>query len=133
MKSMTLQEAIAVTGKDVYEWLDREAEVPAVSHAACQGHVSILRVTTRVASTPIPSTGVVVVQAEAGGHTHSLYGAGFFDRAVGDGLTVGTLTVPMDTDVLLSHPEHGALLFAPGTYRIGRQREYAGEWRTVAD
>ena len=42
-------------------------------------------------------------------------------------------TVPEGVDVLLSHQEHGALLLSPGTYRIGTQREFAGEWRAVAD
>lgn len=131
-RTMTLAAAIEMSGTDVYEWLDRQADVPVVTAAACQGDVSILRVTTGPATTPIPQAGVTVVQAERGGHTHSLHGAGFFDRRE-SGLTVGTLTVPPGTDVILSHPEHGALLIAPGTYRIGRQREYAGEWRQVAD
>lgn len=118
-----------------YEWLDRQADVPVVTTAACQGDVSILRVTTKPASTPIPAGGVIVVQSEQGGHTHSLHGAGMFDRAKTSprSLSVGTLTVPDGTDVIMSHPEHGALLFAPGTYQIGSQREYAGEWRAVAD
>lgn len=130
--TLTLQDAIRITGVEVYDYLDRAAQVPTVHTAACQGDISILRVTTAPAATPMPAEGVTVVRGETG-HTHSLHGAGLFDYADGGGLTVGTLTVPADTDVLMSHPEHGALLIAPGTYRIGRQREFAGEWRQVAD
>jgi hypothetical protein len=133
-RTMTLAQAIEATGKDVYEWLDRAAQIPAVATAGCQGDVSILRVTTAPATTPIPRAGVIVVEGETG-HTHSVHGPGMFDRSSGgsDGLTVGTLTVPDGADVLMSHQEHGALLIAPGTYRVGRQREFAGEWRQVAD
>lgn len=133
MRTMTLAQAIKATGKDVYDYLDRQAEVPTVTRAACQGDVSILRVTTTPATTPMPTEGVIVIEGETG-HTHSLHGAGLFDRATNrDNLTVGTLTVPEGVDVLMSHQEHGALLIAPGTYRIGRQREYQGEWALVAD
>jgi hypothetical protein len=134
MRTMTLAEAIDFTGKDVFGHLDRSADIPTVGKdGGMQGDVSILPVTTKAAATPMPRTGVTVVEGETG-HTHSLHGAGLFDRATSpDGLTVGTLTVPDGVDVLMSHQEHGALLIAPGTYRIGRQREFAGEWRRVAD
>jgi hypothetical protein len=132
-KTWTLADAIAATGKDVYDYLDRQAEIPTITTAGIQGDVSILRVTTSPATSPMPADGVIVIEGETG-HTHSLHGAGFFDRATSrDGLTVGTLTVPQGVDVIMSHQEHGALLIAPGTYRIGRQREFAGEWRQVAD
>lgn len=133
-KTMTLRDAVALTGQSVLAHLDRQASVPVVTTAACQGDVSILRVTTAQATTPMPHSGVPVVRGEAGGNTHSLHGGGFFDWVDSrEGLTLGTLTVPDGVDVLMSHPEHGALLIAPGTYRIGRQREFAGEWRMVAD
>jgi hypothetical protein len=133
MRTMTLAHAIEFTGTEVYDWLDREATVPTVTTAGVQGDVSILRVTTKAATAPMPKGGVVVIEGETG-HTHSLHGAGFFDRATSsDDLTVGTLTVPAGVDVLMSHQEHGALLIAPGTYRIGRQREFQGEWALVAD
>ena len=48
-------------------------------------------------------------------------------------LVLGVLTVPGGTRAVLAHPEHGFLEIDPGTYQIGRQREYAGEWRMVAD
>lgn len=134
MRTMTLAQAIEITGKDVYDYLDRSADIPTVgADGGMQGDVSILPVTASPATTPMPRTGIVVIEGETG-HTHSLHGDGFFDRTSSrDGLAVGTLTVPGGVDVLMSHQEHGALLIAPGTYRIGRQREFAGEWRRVAD
>lgn len=134
MTAMTLAVARELSGCDFYDYLDEQAEIPSVSAAGCQGDVSILRVTTAPASTPIPASGVVVATGQ-GGHDHTISGAGMFDRAKGprESLIVGTLTVPVDATVLMTHQEHGALLIAPGTYRIGGQREYAGEWQRVAD
>lgn len=131
--SMTLTEAQQLSGTEFYDYLDAEATIPVVTTAACQGDVSILRVTTPPATTVMPKTGVVVAQSGQGGHAHTLTGPGMFDRAQAGSLVVGTLTVPADGEVLMTHPEHGAFLIAPGTYRIGTQREYAGEWRAVAD
>ncbi len=135
MTTMTLTEAQQLSGTQFYDWLDAEVEIPTVTTAACQGDVSILRVTTRPAVTAIPKTGVIVAQSGQGGHAHTLTGPGMFDRAPQrDGsLMIGTLTVPAGQEVLLTHPEHGAFLINPGTYQIGGQREYAGEWRRVAD
>ncbi len=133
---MLVEEAIAAHGVDIFDYLRRDAEIPLVTTAACQGDVSILRVTTKKATTPIPRAGVQVIRGENGGNTHSLHGDAFFDYAAStraDDLAIGTLTVPADTEVVMAHPEHGFLQIAPGTYKVGRQREYAGEWRAVAD
>ena len=137
MPTSTIDSMTARTGVAVLDHIDPSAEVPVVSAAAAQGDVSILRVTTRPATTPMPAR-VDVVRGEAGGNTHSLHPSGdcFWDaataRSVTD-LTLGTLTVPEGSAAVLAHPEHGFLELAPGTYRIGRQREYAGEWAYVAD
>jgi hypothetical protein len=125
----------------VLKYLARDADVPVVNTAACQGDVSILRVTLCEAATPLPQAGFPVVRGEAGGNTHSLHaapGSGVcFDPNTGSGdfgdLVLGVLTVPGGTRAVLAHPEHGFLEIDPGTYQIGRQREYAGEWRMVAD
>lgn len=129
----TLADAIAHTGTDVLDYLDRQAAVPVVTTAAMQGDVSILRVTTAAATTPLGSY-LPVVRGENGGNTHALHADGecYYDAREND-LTLGTLTVTEGSSALLSHPEHGYLSIAPGTYQIGRQREYAGEWRIVAD
>ena len=137
MSTSTIDSMTTRTGVTVLDHIDPSADVPVVSVAAAQGDVSILRVTTRPAATPIPAR-VDVVRGEAGGNTHSLHPSGdcFWDaataRSVAD-LTLGTLTVPEGSTAVLAHPEHGFLELAPGTYRIGRQREYAGEWAYVAD
>lgn len=132
---MLLREAIDAHGVEVFEHLSRDAEIPVVTSVACQGDVSILRVTTKAAVIAIPRAGVPVVRGESGGNTHSLHGDGFFDPAPerNGSLALGTLTVPEGASVVLLHPEHGGMEIAPGTYRIGRQREYAGQWRQVAD
>lgn len=136
---ITVAQLETLTSTRVLGHLDREATIPVLTRAACQGDVSILRVTTPPATTPLPQAGIAVVRGEAGGNTHSLHattGAGVcFDPADsrGDELTLGTLTVPDGAEAYLAHPEHGFLAVAPGTYRIGRQREWAGEWRMVAD
>ena len=137
MMGVTLAEVIARTGKDVLDYLDRSAEVPTVDKVAAQGDVSILRVTTKPATAPMPKV-VVVVASEASSNTHTLHPDGpcFWDshtpRGVGD-IVLGTLTVPEGSQAYLSHQEHGALIVAPGTYRVGRQRELRGEWAIVAD
>ena len=137
MSTSTIDSMTTRTGVTVLDHIDPSADVPVVSVAAAQGDVSILRVTTRPATTPMPAR-VDVVRGEAGGNTHSLHPTGncFWDaataRSVAD-LTLGTLTVPEGSTAVLAHPEHGFLELAPGTYRIGRQREYACEWAYVAD
>ena len=96
--------------------------------------MSILPVTTAPATTPIPSGGVVVAAGREG-HDHRLLPGGFFDfapRRPGQ-LVIGTLTVPEGAEQYLAHDEHGYTGIAPGTYQVGGQREFAGEWRAVAD
>ena len=127
-------------GVTFYDQVELDAEIPTVIMAACQGDLSILKVTTGPASTPIPPAGVAVVRGENGGHTHSLHGTGFFDwcDSSGPGDTVlGVLTVPAGGEAFLLHPEHGGLALRAGevdvTFRIGRQREQADVVRRVAD
>lgn len=131
---MLLREAETLTGKPVFDYLDREVEVPKISKSAAQGDVFILRVTTKAATTPMPKT-VVVVQSEASQNTHTLHPSGecFWDATPNAGLVQGKLTVPEGSSALLSHQEHGAFEIQPGTYEIRRQREWGSEWRTVHD
>lgn len=72
---MKLHEAVEVSGKSVFEYLDQDADVPQVSRQAAQGDVLILRVTTKAAITPMPKT-VVVVASEASSNTHTLHPSG---------------------------------------------------------
>jgi hypothetical protein len=134
---LTLGDVEEYYGVRMLEHLDREAELPTFERSAMQGDVSILRVTTAPATTPIPKEGVAVVVGENGGNTHSLHGDGFFDPVANPrpgSLKLGTLTVPADGEAFLLHPEHGGLRAeGPGTFDLGRQREFAGEWRMVRD
>ncbi|MGN6199994.1 hypothetical protein [Humibacter sp.] len=133
--TMTLGQAIEITGKDVLDYLDREASVPVVTKAGCQGDVSILRSDGKPATTPMPKQGVVIVRSEASSNTHSLHPNGpvFWDYREDGSLQLGVLTVPNGSTALMSHQEHGALEITPGTYRVGRQREFQGEWQLVRD
>jgi hypothetical protein len=130
----TLAELIDTTGVDVLDYLDRQASVPVLREPQIQGDVSFLPVTTKAATKPIPATGVVVATGR-GGHDHRLVGVGFFDFAPAreGSVTIGTLTVPADTEVYAAHDEHGFMGFAPGTYSVGRQREQADVIREVED
>jgi hypothetical protein len=52
---------------------------------------------------------------------------------------IGILTAPAGCEQYLAHDEHGYLGIGPGTYEVGRQREWtpstlAGAgWRSVQD
>ncbi|MCM8796693.1 MAG: hypothetical protein NC923_02265 [Candidatus Omnitrophica bacterium] len=92
-----------------------------------QGDLLIVKVN------PIPTDAVkresrILVEGEATGHMHKLTGGEVYEK--GDTLYFKV----SDEAVTLEHPEHRALTFEPGIYKVIRQREYepAG-WRYVAD
>ena len=129
-------------GIDTLSVLDAQVDVPILTAGQRQGDLLILpRPNKAAATTPIPQAGVTVVRAETStGNTHTLHswdGPGsFLDvRDPGPaGLVLGVLTVPDGATAYLVHTEeHGANAVGPGTYEIRRQREFAGEWRQVAD
>ena len=122
--------------------LDTHIDIPILDGCAQrQGDVIVLpRPNKPRATTPIPAAGVQVVRAESSTNTHSLIswdGPCFFDTSPdgGDtGLALGVLTVPAGASAYLVHTEeHGANGIGTGTYELRRQREFAGEWRQVAD
>ena len=134
---LTLAQSVQITGKNVFDYLDHDAEVPRIDRAAAQGDVLVQRVTVQPATTPMPKC-LVVVASEASSNTHTLHpnGACFYEphRATSTGdVLLGRLTVPEGSTALLSHQEHGNIEVLPGTYEVRRQREFAGEWRMVAD
>lgn len=136
MSTMTIAHAEAEYTLDLLDHLDRDAHVPTITQIAPQGDVLIRRIdNTAPATNPIPAAGAVVVRGENGGNTHGLYGQGYYDARTPSpaDLVVGILTVPDDATCLLSHPEHGPFLVAPGTYEARRQREQADELRLVQD
>lgn len=115
-----------------------EAEIAIRTGNQRQGDVLILRVTTEHAGKPL-GKGVVVVRAETNqANTHTLVGDGLWEPNARanreDELVQGWLTVPDGGEAFLIHTEeHSALGIGAGTYEIRRQREFAGEWRRVAD
>jgi hypothetical protein len=134
----TLADAEAAYGTTHYDYLDKSLEIPVVEQLAAQGDVLIRRATVAAATKPVPATGYPVVEAQAGGHTHALFGPVYYTPSTSAGtdpsdLVLGTLTVPAGAQALLSHPEHGALLIEPGTYELRRQREQADVQRFVQD
>lgn len=136
MRTLTLGDIETRYGFEALDYLDRQAELPVVTMDAptAQGDVIVIPDTRKAATTEIPRQGVVVATGQ-GGHHHTLTPGGFFDRA-GDrfgSLVIGTLTVPAGGEVVLTHEEHGGLVIQEGTYRLGGQREFAGEWQRVAD
>lgn len=137
---MILSEAIGRFDTDVLEHLDRSAEIPHITDAGIQGDVSFLRdMFIPEATGAVPAAGVAVVRGENGGNTHSLHGDGpvMYDRADVDddpeNTLIGTLTVPDGSTAFLIHPEHGAMSFGVGTWRVGRQREQGDIVQFVED
>jgi hypothetical protein len=127
---------------DSIEHLD--LEVPVISGNQRQGDVYLLKVTRdhSKGAKKITEAGVVVVRAETNSaNTHTLYaltGECLWlpnARATrGDELVQGWLTVTDGAEATLIHTEeHNVLGIGAGTYEIRRQREFAGEWRRVAD
>ena len=111
MSTSTIDSMTARTGVTVLDHIDPTGEVPVVSAAAAQGDVSILRVTTPAATTPMPSR-VDVVRGEAGGNTHAIYPDGpgvrcdVLPPSIGTTLTVARLVVDEGSVAYLGHPEH---------------------------
>lgn len=140
MNTATLAQVIDRHGVDVLAHLDRQIEVPIVAGLQAQGDVIVIPVViadARPAKTPVPKTGIPVVQGENGGNTHLLLaeGAAYFDQIPRSdtGLDLGVLTVTAGATAYLAHPEHGYTGIAPGTYVIRRQREQADAIRLVQD
>lgn len=122
--------------------LDREVTVPVSAGLQRQGDVIVIPAKGTVKFkliNKVPATGVAVVRGESGGNTHLLLADGdvFYvastSATTAENLTLGTLVVADGATAYLAHPEHGYAGIAPGTYRVGRQREQAEVARVVAD
>jgi hypothetical protein len=137
---MILAEALTKFDTDVLDHLDRDVTIPHITVAGIQGDVSFLRdMFIAEATAVVPAAGVAVVRGENGGNTHALHGDGpvMYDRADVDDdpetTLIGTLTVPDGSTAFLIHPEHGAMSFGVGTWRVGRQREQGDIVQFVED
>ena len=93
-----------------------------------QGDLLIIR----IASMPqdvVRQTSRILAEGEATGHMHELDKGEVYEKD-------GTLyfKVEEDSTTTLNHPEHKAVTFDPGTYKVIKQREYEPQgWRYVAD
>lgn len=71
----------------------------------------------------------ILAEGEATGHMHELDTGEVYEKD-------GTLYFKVEENgtTTLNHPEHKAVTFDPGTYKVIRQREYEPRgWRYVAD
>lgn len=112
-----------------------ELEIPLVTGAQRQGDVLIMPADARDGGVPL-GKGVEVVSSEAGSNTHCLHGDGTWlaSPTADTNLIQGWLTVPDGGEAYLIHSgEHGAAGIGAGSFELRRQREFAGEWRRVAD
>jgi hypothetical protein len=72
---------------------------------------------------------LILAEGEATGHMHALDTGELYEAG-------GTLyfRTPEGRASTLSHQEHHAITFAPGVYKVIRQREYLPEgWKHVSD
>jgi hypothetical protein len=134
----TLQDVTALAGVDVLEHLDRQATIPVSSGLQRQGDIGLIPVGligyawTR--GDQVPATGVPLVSAGQGGHTHLLVADGHVTwTPINEGADVGCFTVHDGAVAYVLHPEHGAMGHAPGTYVVRRQTEQADGKRLVID
>ena len=137
---MTTTSYASILGRHAVEvppHLEAQAAVPVLTGAQRQGDIIIIPARPGAdPGQPVPAEGIAVVRGEAGGNTHLLVADGpvCWRPTVGsDRLELGTITVPEGAVAWMLHPEHGAQGFAPGCYRVRRQREQADEIRMVAD
>lgn len=134
-----------LTAESVLDRLGAEVAVPVHTGVpVAQGDLLVIPTTGQVepATTPIPVEGVALVRGN-GGHTHLLLGHVAWSPI--GGTTLGVVTVPdgevgyvahgdgTPTSALSGDADHDLAAFGPGTYVIRQQREYANEWRQVAD
>ncbi len=127
-------------GRRLYrQWIDGRGWVSARWVEPREGEFRRAR-SQRPAITPVPPEGVVV-SAGRDGHEHRLLpGPARFDPVqlapawrystlAERSLLIGILTVPARCEQYLAHDEHGYLGIGPGTYEVGRQREWTPSTR----
>ena len=93
-----------------------------------QGDILIVK----VAGIPLGATNRkcrILAEGEATGHMHELDSGEVYEKS-----GVLYFRVPDGKTVTLNHPEHGAMTFETGEYKVVKQREYKPDgWRYVAD
>ena len=93
-----------------------------------QGDILIIRIDS-MPQDAAKQANRILAEGEATGHIHELDKGEVYEKD-------GTLyfKVEENSTTTLNHPEHKAVTFDPGTYKVIRQREYEPRgWRYVAD
>lgn len=93
-----------------------------------QGDLLIIRI-ENIPQNVVRQSSRILAEGEATGHMHELDKGEVYEKD-------GTLyfKVEENNTTILNHPEHKAVTFDPGTYKVIRQREYEPRgWRYVAD
>jgi hypothetical protein len=97
-----------------------------------QGDLLIIKV-KEIPRDAVKKNNLILAEGEATGHLHELNLGEVYEK---DGVLY--FRAPEDKITTLNHPEHKAVSFEPGTYKVVRQREYAPrswkkDWRHVSD
>ena len=93
-----------------------------------QGDLLIVKVNS-IPDNAIKRKGRILAEGEATGHMHELDSGEVYEK---DGILY--FKVEDGQTSTLNHPEHKAITFEPGGYKVIRQREYEPKgWRYVAD
>ncbi|MCQ4120020.1 hypothetical protein [Rhodococcus tibetensis] len=133
--STTLSALTALTGLDVFDYLDQEVSIPVIDGLQAQGDLlvipyslvaDIVTPTTWTRSENVPLSGVELLRSAVGGNPHSLVadeGVCTWSTPVNDPRRLALGILDTRVTAYLIHPEHGATGIAPGRYVIGRQRE----------
>jgi formyltetrahydrofolate synthetase len=93
-----------------------------------QGDLLIVKV-VKIPEDTVKQKSRILAEGEATGHMHELDKGEVYEKG-------GTLYFKVAQGVIstLNHPEHKAVTFEPGEYKVIRQREYEPKgWRRVAD
>jgi len=93
-----------------------------------QGDLLIVRV-NKIPQDAVKQKNRILAEGEATGHMHELDLGDVYEQD-------GTLYFKVEENETstLNHPEHKAVMFEPGAYKVIRQREYEPNgWKYVAD
>ena len=93
-----------------------------------QGDLLIIKV-DKIPEGTVKQKSRILAEGEATGHMHELDLGEVYEKE-------GVLYFSVETGSIstLNHPEHKAIEFEPGEYKVIRQREYEPEgWRRVRD
>jgi hypothetical protein len=93
-----------------------------------QGDLLIVKI-KKIPEDAVKAKNRVLAEGEATGHLHELDKGEVYEKG-------GVLYFSVDEGIeaTLKHPEHKAVTFEPGEYKVIKQREYEPQgWRYVAD